>query len=237
MNFNNEEIGISAEIAIADAFNVSINANYRQRGNSYITDMMLPKIKGIFQHSNIPFPSQHIAEDQNPIDFNLVNNKTLSVKTNQKFSKKVAPQNVGQPTSKTYFEYFSHLYPNIIPDDYNKKSQLFKEVSISKIDEIIAIYWKNLFDCDYLIHFYNLIDTNSNPNENFNCKVYPYMEAGNFDKNYFTFTQSAETWNESNTVKYHNITIGEFQVHRNRDCFKFRFNMEGLDKLIERKLL
>lgn len=40
-------------------------------------------------------------------------------------------------------------------------------------------------------------------------------------------------WNESNTVKYSNVSIGEFQVHNKRNCFKFRFNMDGINKLIE----
>ena len=32
---NNEQIGVSAEIAIADIFNISINAQYRNRGARY----------------------------------------------------------------------------------------------------------------------------------------------------------------------------------------------------------
>lgn len=237
MTFNTEEIGISAEIAIADAYNVPVDQNYRQRGNTSIINIMLPRIVEIFQKSNIPNPSAHIAEGQNPIDFQLVNNQTLSVKTNQKFSQKVAPQNVGQPTSKTYFEYFSHLYNSEIPDDYASRSKLFKQVSMDKIDEVMAIYWENLFDCDHLIHFYDLIDNNGNPNQNFEYRVHPYMTAQNFKKSEFSFTQTIDSWNESCTVKYYGISIGEFQVHRKRDCFKFRFNMDGVNNIIAKNLI
>ena len=41
-----------------------------------------------------------------------------------------------------------------------------------------------------------------------------------------------EDWNESNTVKYNNISIGEFQVHNNRQCYKFRFNFKNLIKIL-----
>ena len=42
-----------------------------------------------------------------------------------------------------------------------------------------------------------------------------------WEKEKFTFTrQTIEKWNESNTVKYDGISIGEFQVHNNRNCFK-----------------
>ena len=34
-------------------------------------------------------------------------------------------------------------------------------------------------------------------------------------------------------VKYDGITIGEFQVHKNRNCFKFRFNMQNLLNLLK----
>ena len=49
----------------------------------------------------------------------------------------------------------------------------------------------------------------------------------------FSFTQSLKSWNESNTLKYCGVSMGEFQVHSNRNCFKFRFNMKGVMKLIK----
>ena len=39
-----------------------------------------------------------------------------------------------------------------------------------------------------------------------------------------------ETWNESTTVKYNNVSIGEFQIHKKRDAVKFRFILENLKK-------
>ena len=236
-NFNNEEIGISAEVAIADAFGISVTHGYRNRGNEYIVKLIQPYVANIFKSEGIPNPIKHIAEGQNPVDFELSNGYTLSVKTNQQFSKKVAPQNVGQPTSSTYFQHFKKLYGNNIPSSYSERCQLFKSVSIERIDEVMSIYWDNLFHCDYLLHLYNIIDNCGNINNNINYIVYPYLDSKSFEKSKFSFTQTAQSWNESNTVKYSGITIGEFQVHNNRDCFKFRFNMDGVNKLLTNGIL
>lgn len=46
--FNNEVIGISAEIAIADIFNVTIDNNYRMRGNTEIINLLKKDISKIF---------------------------------------------------------------------------------------------------------------------------------------------------------------------------------------------
>lgn len=54
-----------------------------------------------------------------------------------------------------------------------------------------------------------------------------------WQKSLFSFTkEKLEEWNESNTVKYKGISIGEFQVHKARDCYKFRFNLENLEKVV-----
>ena len=79
--FNNEVLGISAEIAIAETFDVGISDNYRMRGDEKIINLLKKDIFCIFTKENIPFPSKHVAEGQNSIDFILKNKKTLSVKT------------------------------------------------------------------------------------------------------------------------------------------------------------
>lgn len=232
---NNEEIGVSAEIAIAKEFNVPVAASYIARGDETVVNMIQPYIKSIFTKENIPNPIKHIAEGQNPVDFLLDGGKTLSVKTNQQFNKKVAPQNVGQPTSDTYFYHFRSIYGKDIPDSYSEKCKRFKEVSIARIDEVMAIYWKNLFHCDYLLHLYNIVDSCGALTKSVKYVVYPWLDSRSFDKSKFSFTQKAESWSESCTVKYSGIAIGEFQVHRNRDCFKFRFNMDGINTLLSRR--
>lgn len=253
--FNNEKIGISAEIAIADTFNIVVDNRYRTRGDKEIITLLQRGILNIFFEENIPIPSKHVAEDQNPIDFILENGETLSVKTNKRQLGKVAPQIIGQPSDETYFSHMKNELLDDIPefdnienelkkreleDNYENRSKIFKEISIKYIDIIIQEYWKNLVECDYLLFFYNIVDKNENISKNPEyIIVTKELELPNFKKENFSFTKTLENWNESNTIKYSvsnnekPISIGEFQVHKNRNCFKFRFNLKNILKILE----
>mgnify|MGYP003090026099 CR=1 FL=1 len=253
--FNNEKIGISAEIAIADTFNIVVDNRYRTRGDKEIITLLQRDILNIFFEENIPIPSKHVAEDQNPIDFILENGETLSVKTNKRQLGKVAPQIIGQPSDETYFSHMKNELLDDIPefdnienelkkreleDNYENRSKIFKEISIKYIDIIIQEYWKNLVECDYLLFFYNIVDKNENISKNPEyIIVTKELELPNFKKENFSFTKTLENWNESNTIKYSvsnnekPISIGEFQVHKNRSCFKFRFNLKNILKILE----
>lgn len=68
---NNEQIGISAEIAIADFFNVPISSDYRLRGIPCVADTFSEIIKTVFYDNNIPKPVKHVAEHQSDVDFLL----------------------------------------------------------------------------------------------------------------------------------------------------------------------
>lgn len=81
------------------------------------------------------------------------------------------------------------------------------------------------------------MDKNKLPNEKVDSLVLLSFEQPMWDKNNFSFTQTLDSWNESNTVKYCGVSIGEFQVHNNRDCFKFRFDMKKIMRLIDNNVL
>ena len=157
---------------------------------------------------------------------------------------KVAPQKIAQPTSETYFTYLERNYGNFclqdllaeerLEDTYENRSYIFKKISLNHTAIVIDMYWKNLFDCDYYLHFFNLVN-HLNPLDNY--LVLGKEQPPVWENNNFTFTQSLNTWNESNTIKYCEISMGEFQVHRNRNCFKFRFNMKGVKKLFDEGLI
>lgn len=238
---NNETIGISAEIAIADYFDVEIDQDYRERGDDAVVDMIYPKVEDIFKNHNIPSPIEHIAEKLNPVDFLLEDDLTLSVKTNQRYPGKVAPQIIGQPTSETFFEIMlSKMGYNIaseltnygLSDTYENRSKIFKHFVFENIEKLLEIYWEHLFECDYLIYFYNILNPTGRLTGNPHYKVLLPIEYPIFDKQYITFTQTENSWNESCTIKYKGKAIGEFQVHNNRNCFKFRFNFKNLFEYI-----
>lgn len=233
---NNEQIGISAEIAIADTFNVPLDPSYRSRGVPQIAESLKAIIREIFSSSNIPDPIEHIAGKQNPVDFKLKNNKTLSVKTNKQGLGKVAPQRIGQASSRTWFSLLADLL-NInekdIPIDYKSKALLFKTIALSRSDELLTIYWENMFDCDFLVHIFNIVDRTDAPTHQPEYMVSTKMKSPVWDNEKISFTKrTLLDWGESNTIKYDGITIGEYQIHNNRDNFKFRFNMKGVSELI-----
>lgn len=230
---NNEQIGVSAEVAIADHFGVNISNAYRRRGVSSITLSILPIISGIFELENIPAPIKHVAEQQNPVDFRLTGNKTLSVKTNKQKLGKAAPQKIGQASSITWFLVLAkRLGITEIPTAYSEKVKLFKLIALTRIEELLAIYWEYMFDCDYLLHIFNVVDTEDRPTGNPQYIVIKKSSSPVWDPAKITFTRpTVDDWLESNTVKYDGVTIGEFQVHNHRDNFKFRFNMAGITRL------
>jgi hypothetical protein len=80
----------------------------------------------------------------------------------------------------------------------------------------------------------NVLDKDNKLTSSPIVRLYEKSHSPNWDMKKISFTQTLASWNESCTVKYDGISIGEFQVHNNRNCFKFRFNFSGL---IEAKLL
>jgi hypothetical protein len=228
-NYGTEQVGISAEVAIGDLTGVAIADSYRRRGRPELVQHMTPALATIV--SRIPKPIRHIAADQNPIDFMLEGEKTLSVKSNMRDAGKIAPQNIGQPTASTFWE----LLPDLVPEgsepkklSYAESAKLFKQVALTDTVNLLTEYWKNLFDCDYLIYIYDVLTASNGLSRSPSVRLFQKSNSPQWDKTKISFTQSLATWNESCTVKYNGISIGEFQVHNNRNCFKFRFNISGL---------
>ena len=233
---NNQQIVISAEIAIADTFNISLSENYRGRGVHDITNTIRPIITDIFSQNNIPLPIKHAAENQNVVDFILENNQTLSVKTNKQKLGKAAPQKIGQASSNTWYSILAErLDIAYIPTAYSEKVKLFKIIALTRIEQLLCIYWEYMFDCDFLVHIFNVVDSKDVPTTDPKYIVIRKTSSPIWDPAKITFTKATVAeWNESNTVKYEydGIAIGEFQVHNNRDNFKFRFNMAGIYRLM-----
>ena len=233
---NNEQVGVSAEIAIADVFKIIINDQYRNRGVQELTNTIKPMVAGIFKINRIPSPVRHTAENQNTVDFRLEGNKTLSVKTNKQKLGKAAPQKIGQASSNTWYSILAErLGIAYIPTAYPEKVKLFKIIALTRIEELLGIYWEYMFDCDFLVHIFNIVYSNDFPTADPKYIVVKKTSTPIWDPRKITFTKmTVAEWNESNTVKYEydGIAIGEFQVHNNRDNFKFRFNMAGIYRLM-----
>jgi len=136
----------------------------------------------------------------------------LSAKTSKKKDGKVAPQKIGQPTKKKFLEYFG------LPLDMtNSDIKIFIQRDIVRI---LNEYFKYTFD-DKIIYYNEARD------------VAMFVEKVNnvvFDPELIEFgcIRKDKEWNESNILFYNNIKIGEFQIHRNRSCIKFRWFFENM---------
>jgi hypothetical protein len=229
--YGTEQVGISAEVALADLTGVQVDHVYRRRGRDNLVQHIKPALASIV--SEFPTPVAHIAENRNPIDFLLKGGGTLSVKTNMRKAGKMAPQNIGQATSATFWAQLPNLVPrgvDIGSLTYQQSAKVFKQVAQSKTTELLEEYWKNLFDCDFLLHISEVLDRDDNLTAKPRVIVFKKSDSPKWKAIKLTFTQKLDAWNESCTVKYDGVSIGEFQIHNNRNCFKFRFDVSGLIK-------
>ncbi len=229
VKLNNETLGISAEGAVCRFFDIEEPESFKQRVYEPYVKQLMPAIKEAFEV--IPKAIEHSGSKKGErgeqskcsYDFVLKNGLTLSLKTNK--GTMVCPPEVGQPGAKTCLLYFEKYFDEDVEE---VTSDIFKEMVYNHIDEIIPIYINHLFDSDWLLWIYLIKDE------------FHHIEIEKdsiknliWEKSQFTFTKPNKVeWNESNTVKYNGITIGEFQVHKNRSCYKFRFNMKNLLDLI-----
>lgn len=240
-NSNNETLGATAERSICSMFNLSWKKedNLDLRYDPMLAGMLEDTIMFAFSNpEGLPRPIQYVGSEKGvrlgnskcSYDFILEGNKTLSLKTNLTGAK-VCPPEIGQPSAKTAYLYFS----DFVDENYIDLTN-FKLMVLNHIDKLIPMYLDYLFDSDYLLRIF----PSKRFSFHFESEVYEKGFGKNFkwNKQYFSFSKSKlEDWNESNTVKYDGITIGEFQVHKSRNCYKFRFDLEGLKAIICKKKL
>lgn len=231
VKMNNETLGMSAEAAICDVFDLEKPASFATRASKYIEEMLFPTINDAFTY--IPKPIMHSGsmpgergeQSKCSYDFVLEGQLTLSLKTNK--GKMVCPPEVGQPGSKTCLLYFNKFFEKDIED---VTRDAFKRMVYDNIEKIMPIYVSHLFDSDWLLWIYE-----TKNGYEYKAISGDSIEEFNWEREKFSYTKpTIEEWNESNTVKYDGLSIGEFQVHTNRNCFKFRFNLMNLLKLLNK---
>ncbi|MGN1295419.1 MAG: hypothetical protein ACI4U5_03335 [Bacilli bacterium] len=223
-----ETLGITAEKAICDKFGLSAPASFLKRYSSKLQSELTPAIDSAF--TILPKAIKHSGSDTGTrggaskcsYDFLLEDNQTLSVKTN--IGKMVCPPEVGQPGASTCYLYFNQFTNADHIDEL-----IYKQMVYNHINEMLPIFLEHMFDSNYLLWLYK-------EKEKFKYKIIykNYAKSFVWDFSKISFTKPAiDEWNESNTLKYDEISIGEFQIHKKRDCFKFRFNFPNLIKVIE----
>ena len=161
---------------------------------------------------------QHTGRTDDLYDFSHSTDvtKKLSVKTN-KTGWMVCPQG-GQGTKKTFCEKFS------LSVEAQTDPEAIKAFVVATVPKILDTFMHSTFHCQTL--YYNepanivLLIKQIKP---IDWSIQPLK---------FSHLEKVKIWNESTTLYLsHNgtlITIGEFQNHKNRNCFKFRWQFKNL---------
>jgi hypothetical protein len=223
----NETAGMSCEKAICLSNN---DENHSKICIDRCNDELVKKLVEPFtqfQQDNSILALAYTGYSDNKTDFVDVNGKTYSVKSNIRKNGKVCPQVIGQPTKLKFIENVYNPINNLEQDtsitDADIKQNFFKYT-----DQYLNLYFHYLFCCDYIIHIcITETETDNASDFQFKLKLIDKMKF-TFEKEKITFSNTCENWNESITVKYDNVSIGEFQIHRNRDSIKFRFILDNL---------
>lgn len=221
MVHNNEQIGIHTEKMICESHKIDFKTKRKQLLQMPIEASLA--ISNDIKHCalHIPPVERHIGGLNQAFDFQLHDGRFLSVKSLYN-SNRVAPQNIGQASASRL-----KTVLNIEFDD-------FKEYFLAHKEYLMHQYVQNLFKQGLLLvinykhgRCYMVDVPNTN---NVGLKVRKH--------NHFNTSRTLDMWNESNTIylvnpesedkKHRKITIGEVQVHSNRSCCKFRFNIENL---------
>lgn len=222
---NNETLGMSAESAICDYFKLRQPDSFITRCSPAIKKQLSKVVKDAFKV--VPKAIRHTGSESGErgeqskcsYDFVLEGGLTLSLKTNK--GKMVCPPEVGQPGAKTCLTYFKQFFPAGLTEVSNEE---FKKMVFGHIADIMPIYVQHLFDSDWLLWIYL-----EKAAYTFKAISQSDIKEYKWEKDRFSFTKpTLEEWKESNTVKYDGLTIGEFQVHAHRSCFKFRFHLANL---------
>ena len=223
---NNESFGITCEYILCKLYNLSNNLKSRIN-NQYIIELtlILNKFKlELLRTYNLKC-IEYIGYNNNMHDFICKNiksklNYTLSLKSNTNYNKLVCPQVIGQCTFNSLVKYIQSYKKNI---KINTKYQLKRFIK-NNLLFMFNIYFKNLFCCDYLLWVYK--------NKEITYRLIKKPKALKIKSNLLKLNKNITKWTESNILKYHNKSIGVFQMHNNRNCIKFRFYMNNLLDLI-----
>lgn len=209
---NTEELGKAAEKAVCNVFRTAFSGKYKYELTLPTNlEVRFEKLRDIFAYNNI----RHTASNGNRYDITATDEngdtKYLSIKSSKSTSAKVCPQVIGQPCHNVFCDYFQ------LPRSSNASD--IKAFIIENINTILSDYFKHTFDCD--IFYYN------EPKDK--CLYIKTIKDIEWRDCRFKFTRNLDTWNESTTLHILTpkpVTIGEFQIHNNRDGIKFRWNFE-----------
>jgi hypothetical protein len=164
---------------------------------------------------------KHAGHLNKEYDFIKKQGETVSIKTIMS-GNKICPQLIGQCSLRS----FNNKMGLSIMDKVE-----FKNYFLENKSKMIVEYLKGLFCCDTMIVFKfqsGVVYIIEKIKDNIEFKGEYILET----------SKDISDWKESNTVYYvsknKQESLGEIQIHNNRDCIKFRFNVNILVDMINR---
>lgn len=219
---DNEQFGIFIEKQLCNLYDIEFKS--KRDNNMLVVDAHTEKL--IFDDISRSLGGhkirivEHVGGENGKTDFILTEGKTLSLKSLSS-SNKICPQVIGQSSRKRIGKHFKIDIAT---------GEDFKQFVANNLQKVLDEYIAFTFICDTTLVYtfkkaklYTIERTDAEPT---------FIECS------FHLNKTVEEWNESATVLTRrdgvSHSIGEFQVHNNRNCCKFRFN---IDKLVELKLV
>lgn len=219
---NTEELGMLTEKVICDVSKINFNTNREYSG--MVKEMYGDINKSIGEIYKTVKLTDHVGNMNKEYDFMGVNDTKkkvikVSVKTIMKGANKICPQRVGQCSLKKFNERFGMEF---------KSTDEIKMYYYEDLRMLLDEYLKNTFCCD------NTLVYKFRDGVMYNVER---IRVPKFINVVFSLKNDIDDWNESNTVYAvmygKRYTLGEVQIHRNRDCIKYRFNSDTLIRMIE----
>jgi hypothetical protein len=208
-----EDLGKIFEMTICILYGIIFDGKYSYTLQE--AEKLLPRIQNLL--NLFPYKIKHTAKNGSRYDFTGVDDEMirLSAKTTKKDGK-VCPQVIGQPSKKKFCEYFQID---------NLELEQIKIYICENIYKLLHIYSSNTFDCPIIYY-----------NKHKNLLLFIKLkQLINWTEHSIQFSHIIKNkkWGESSTITINKITIGEFQVHNNRDCIKFRWAFEKILNLFK----
>ena len=220
--WNNETFGQTIEQAISDISGISsgIDAN---RVDSEMAKQLEPHLSSAFAGLKI---TSAVGSKNTAVDFNGLlegKNVSISVKSNTS-GNKVCPQTIGQTTKQGFCSHFGITSQS--DDD-------IKQWILDHPNNLLREYANNLNICDIIVHVQATKSKNAIYLKSISWYKREHFENIDWMLGECVFTKkTVSAWNESSSIRFRNIPIGEFQIHNNRNNIKFRFNFRNLLKLL-----
>jgi adenine-specific DNA-methyltransferase len=228
---NTEQLGILVERAMCDIVNIPFNTKRKYDALSdEITNDINETVGPMLKRMKL----DHVGNLNKTYDFidnnDLLKPKTVSVKTIMS-GNKICPQNIGQCS-------LNRLNTKLQLDIKTKAEM--KGYFLDNKKDMLQKYLVNCFCCDMTIVYKfdkGCVYVINKQKDEINIRF--------DDALCFSTSKTLSEWNESNTIYVENnaggnvnnlnaarLSLGEFQIHNNRDCIKFRFNIETLVSMI-----